>query len=160
MYYIYRRRTLHIKKTSCSEFLLYSPNPMEKQKKHAQNVCPPKIDVYKKYTPKHKVMEFGTKNPTHQKSTGNNPPNQLVSTQFFLDVLLLEFLFSQFFLDLWWVFPKFSTLKTPQVFGSSFPADLGFFRFSLHRFLDRDQTFQVLKVGVEICIIPATHPKN
>ena len=122
MYYIYRRRTLHIKKHPAPSFCCTHQIQWKNQKKHAQNVCPPKIDVYKKYTPKHKVMEFETKNPTHQKSTGNNPPNQLVSTQFFLDVLLLDFLFSQFFLDLWWFSPKFSTLFSPQAFGSSFPA--------------------------------------
>lgn len=60
-----------------------------------------------KIRPKAQSSEFGTKNPTHQKSTGNNPPNQLVSTQFFLDVLLLEFFVFPIFLRFfWWVFPQ------------------------------------------------------
>lgn len=125
MYYIYRRRTLPTKKTSCSEFFLYSPNPMEKtlKKQHAQNVCPPKIDVYKKYAPKHKVRSLGQKiQPTKNQLAIIHPIN-LFLPNFSWMCCCWNFLFSQFFFGFFGGFsPKFSTFEKPLKFwGSSFP---------------------------------------
>ena len=87
---------------------------------HKKN-CPPKIDVYTKYTPKHKVWSLGQK----IKPTKNQLAKIHQSTcfpNFFLDlVVVLGFpWFFQCFLDIQVFSPSFSTFFPQEFFQPPF----------------------------------------
>ena len=61
MYYIYIEEELLQIKTSCSEFLMYSPNPNHWKTTCTKCLSPQDRRLQKKYTPKHKVWSLGQK---------------------------------------------------------------------------------------------------
>ena len=157
-----RRRTRPAKKHDAQSFCC---THQTQWKNHLKNVAQKKLSPQDrrlhKIHPKAQSLESGTKNQTNQKSTGKNPPINLFS-QFFLGFGCCSWISMVFpmFLGYSSVFPKLFHLFSPGVGSHLFSLpNLGTFWFSM-RFIERDQTFQILRLWEELFWMVKDHPEK